>query len=240
MLLAVADDEHRLVHARGLEAVEEARQEAPAPELDQALRPLVGEGGQALAQARGQDEARHGFLPFAAAPSSNWSSSCFVLSRWMRSRIAGLLDDAVELGAVVGDQAHVLDLHVVDAPAVAGLVHLVVDRDLGPALGHELRPHRRLVPVDRFLAVEDLLAAVGLDLAHVRALEEVGEELRELLALLRRRGPASAGRARACPSPASRRPRWRPRGSSGDAPRPCRAASGRGPEGWPAPGRCRS
>ena len=73
------------MHARGLEAVEETRQEAPPPELDQALRPLLGEGSQALAQARGQDEPRHGFFAFGAAPSSNWSSSCFVLSRWTRS-----------------------------------------------------------------------------------------------------------------------------------------------------------
>ena len=84
-LLPVPDDEHGFVHPRGLEAVEEARQETPAPELDQALRPLLGEGSQALAEARGQDEACHGFLPFVAAPSSNWSSSCFVFSRWTRS-----------------------------------------------------------------------------------------------------------------------------------------------------------
>ncbi len=83
--LAVADDEDGLVYPGGQEAVEKARKEAPASELDQALRPLLGEGSQALAEARGQDEARHGFLPFAAASSSNWSSSCFVLSRWTRS-----------------------------------------------------------------------------------------------------------------------------------------------------------
>ena len=84
-LLAVADHEDGLVHARGLEAVEEPRQEAPPAQLDQALRPLLGERSQTLAEARGQDEAGHGFLPFVAPPSSNWSSSCFVLSRWTRS-----------------------------------------------------------------------------------------------------------------------------------------------------------
>jgi hypothetical protein len=71
-------------------------------------------------------------------------------------------------------------------PELVGLLHLVVDRDRRPTLGDELGAHGRLVPVERLLAVDDLLAAVGLDLADVRALQEVGEELRELLPLLRR------------------------------------------------------
>ena len=83
-LLAVTDHEHGLLHAGRLEPVQQPRQEAPSAELDEALRPLLGEGREALAQARRQDEARHGFFA-PLAPSSNCSSSCFVLSRWTRS-----------------------------------------------------------------------------------------------------------------------------------------------------------
>ena len=73
------------MNPRGLEAVQQARQETLPAELDQPLRSLLGEGGEALAQARREDEPGHGFLAFVAAPSSNWSSSCFVLRRCMRS-----------------------------------------------------------------------------------------------------------------------------------------------------------
>src|SRR5262249_24216448 len=84
-LLAVPDDEGGLVHPGGLEPVEEARQKASPSELDQALGPLVGERSQALADARREDEASHGFFPLLVAESSNLSSSSFALSRLMRS-----------------------------------------------------------------------------------------------------------------------------------------------------------
>jgi hypothetical protein len=69
--LPVTDHQDRLVDARRLEPVQEARQEAPPAELDQPLRALLGERREALPEAGGENEAGHGFLAFAAAPSSN-------------------------------------------------------------------------------------------------------------------------------------------------------------------------
>ncbi len=84
-VLPVADDQKGLVDTGGLEAVQQAREETPPAELDQPLGTLFGEGSEPLPQARREDEPGHGFLPFGAAPSSNWSSSCFVLRRCIRS-----------------------------------------------------------------------------------------------------------------------------------------------------------
>src|SRR5262249_58559375 len=83
-VLLVPDDEDGFVHARGPEPVQKTRQETPALKFDQSLGPLVSERGQALAHASGQDESGHGFGPLVVE-SSNWSSSCLVLSRWTRS-----------------------------------------------------------------------------------------------------------------------------------------------------------
>src|SRR6266446_6186545 len=102
--------------------------------------------------------------------------------------VRGGLDDLVELGPVVRDEADALDDHVVDEPAVAVPVHLVLDRDLGAVLGGDAGADRGLIAVDGVAEVGDLLAAVELDLRQVRALEQVGEEVHEL--------PALAGRAR--------------------------------------------
>src|SRR5262249_27573032 len=70
------------------------------------------------------------------------------------------LDDLVELGPIVRDQADPLDDHVVHEPAVTLLVHLVVDRDLGTVLGGDARAHGGLVALDGVAEVADLLAAV--------------------------------------------------------------------------------
>src|SRR4029453_4149280 len=106
------------------------------------------------------------------------------------------LDDLVELGTVVRDQADAFDDHVVHQPAVARLVHPVLDRDLAAALGDELGLHLGLIALDRVAVVGDLLAAVRLDLAYVRALQQVAEELDELVPLGRGAAlPVTAQRA---------------------------------------------
>src|SRR4029077_5864897 len=84
-VLAVSDNQDGLVHPGSLEPVEQAREKASPFELDQTLGPLLGQGSEALADARREYEACQGFGPLDAAASSNWSSSCFVLSRWTRS-----------------------------------------------------------------------------------------------------------------------------------------------------------
>src|SRR5262245_35933323 len=90
-------------------------------------------------------------------------------------------DDAVELGAVVADQAHVLDADVVNKPAVALLTHLRLDGHLGALARQHLRAHGRVLAVDRLVRVVQLLAPVEVDLRDVGALEKVGEHLDELL-----------------------------------------------------------
>ena len=96
----------------------------------------------------------------------------------------GGLDDLVELGAVVGDEAHALDIDVVDEPPGPLLEQSVVDRNLGAALGRDAGGDRGGIAVDALVGVRDLFSAVELDLGDVRSLEQVGEQRRELLALL--------------------------------------------------------
>src|SRR5438128_5834713 len=105
-------------------------------------------------------------------------------------------DDLVELGPVVRNEADALDEDVIDEPLVAALEHPVIDRDLRPLFGRDLRLDGRLVAVDRLPHIGDLLAAVELDLGDVGPLEEIGEELNKLLPLRRRpRGPVARQRA---------------------------------------------
>src|SRR5207245_1189280 len=92
-------------------------------------------------------------------------------------------DDLVELGPVVGDEAHALDDDVVDEPLLAAPEHPVVDRDLGALLGDELGADDRTLALDGFADVLDLLTAVERDLPDVGALEEIREEADELVAL---------------------------------------------------------
>src|SRR6266571_1452944 len=95
-------------------------------------------------------------------------------------------DRLVELSAVVRDEAHALDGHVVDEPAPVAPVHPVLDRDLGALLRDEPRANAGGVVRGRVTQVDDALAAVGLELADVRALQQVGEQPRDLVALVRR------------------------------------------------------
>src|SRR5260370_13984089 len=105
-------------------------------------------------------------------------------------------DDRVELGAVVGDEAHALDVHVVGAPALALREHLVVHGHLGALPRDDPRAHRDEIAVRDLAGVEDALARVALDLGDVGALEEIAEEPDELVALGRRaRRPVTAERA---------------------------------------------
>src|SRR5437867_1834843 len=98
-------------------------------------------------------------------------------------RVAGGADHAVELRAIVGDQAQVLHQDVVDEPAVALAEEPGLHRHLGALGGDDARPDDRTVAVDLLAHVGELLATVLVDARDIRLLEQVGEELRELLAL---------------------------------------------------------
>src|SRR5437867_1300315 len=98
-------------------------------------------------------------------------------------RVAGALDDRVELRAVVGDEADALQGDVIRPPALALQEHAIVDRDRRALFRHDQGPHHGAVTVHRLAEILDLLAGVILDLRDVRLLEQVAEETRELLAL---------------------------------------------------------
>src|SRR5262249_33972532 len=51
------------------------------------------------------------------------------------------LDDPIELAAVGRDEAHAIDLQIVDAPATVPEMEPVVERDLATAVRENLRPH---------------------------------------------------------------------------------------------------
>src|SRR5512132_2441140 len=105
------------------------------------------------------------------------------------------LDDLVELRAVVRHEADTLDDHVVGAPPTVGEAQAVIDGHLGALLRRDQRLDRGLVTLDGLARVDDLLALIEVDLRHVRAVEEIGEQAREVLALLRRaRVPVRAQR----------------------------------------------
>src|SRR6266850_3494038 len=52
-------------------------------------------------------------------------------------------DHAIELGPIVGDQAHVRDEDVVDEPSILVFQEPRFDRDLGALARHDSRPHGR-------------------------------------------------------------------------------------------------
>src|SRR5262245_15846640 len=113
-------------------------------------------------------------------------------------RVGLALDDRVELVAVVVDEAHALDQHVVDQPLAArsALLHPVIDVELAALPGEEARLHGGHAVVDAVAEIGDALALVELDLGEIGVLEHVGEELDELLALGRRAlGPVAGQRA---------------------------------------------
>src|SRR5882724_8781430 len=100
-------------------------------------------------------------------------------------RVAGALDDRVELRAVVGDEADALERDVVRPPALALREHAVVHGDGRALFRHDQGPDHGAVTVDHLAEVLDLLAGIILDLRDVRLLEQISEEARELLALRR-------------------------------------------------------
>src|SRR5262249_15662526 len=103
----------------------------------------------------------------------------------LHERLVGLgLQDLVDLGPVIGHEADALDDDVVHEPAPVLLVQPVVDGDLGAPLGDDPGLHGRVVAVDAVADVAHLLALVELDLADVRAIEQLGEQPDELLPLL--------------------------------------------------------
>src|SRR6266699_106598 len=98
-------------------------------------------------------------------------------------RVARALDDRVELGAVVADEADALDAHVVDGPAPIVQEHAVVDGDLRLLLRDDAGLDDGQLALDGVAGVLDLLPGIALDLRDVRVLEEVAEERDELLPL---------------------------------------------------------
>src|SRR3989441_12801541 len=103
------------------------------------------------------------------------------------------LNDRIELRSVVSDKADPLDDDVIDEPAVATPVHSIVDGNLRALLGDDLGAHGRQLALGRLAGVADLLAGVQLELGHVRALHEVGEQFDEFF-LLGRRAPVPVPR----------------------------------------------
>ncbi len=124
-------------------------------------------------------------------------------------RVRGVPDDPVELGPVVRHETDAVDAEVVDPPAVADVVHRVVERHLHVAGEEERRPHDRVAAIHRLATKDRLLRAVLVDLGEVRALDQLGEEAGEVLALRRRSLRPSAAPACASTSPRSRRSRRR-------------------------------
>src|SRR5207247_8403494 len=71
-VLAEADHDGGLAHARGGEALEEAHEEALPPDLDQALRPPVREAEEALADGGGEEDRGHALRISASAARSRY------------------------------------------------------------------------------------------------------------------------------------------------------------------------
>src|SRR5438552_10583049 len=159
----------------------------PRPRADRArTRSAVTRGPASPAPSglNGRERSRSRRLVLLPGPAGSVELALAVLHLRDRLLVRGGLDDLVELGPVVGDEAHALDIDVVDEPSVPALEHPVVDRDFGALLGGEPGLDRRHVAIDGIAGVRDLLAAVPLDLRAVRALEQVGEHGHELLAIL--------------------------------------------------------
>src|SRR6266568_4271568 len=117
------------------------------------------------------------------------------LHRLDETIVAVRLDDLIELRPVIRHETDALDVDVVNHPPVAMPEEPVGDRYLGAVLGDDLGAHGGKVAIHALAAVDDLLAAVQLDLGDVGALEEVAEEPHEIRALsLPQRQPVAAKR----------------------------------------------
>src|SRR5438128_12582139 len=77
--------------------------------------------------------------------------------------VGGALDDLVELGPIVVDEAHASDQDVAGAPALATEDHPVVHGDLAAVLGDDLGLHGGEVAIDLVPEKGDLLTVVELD-----------------------------------------------------------------------------
>src|SRR5439155_3262042 len=75
-------------------------------------------------------------------------------------RIGLRLDDPIELAAIGRDEAHTVDLEVVDTPATLPEVQAIVERDLGAPLSLHLRPHRGEARVDGLARIGDVLTRI--------------------------------------------------------------------------------
>src|SRR6202035_2873587 len=75
------------------------------------------------------------------------------------------LDDAAELGLVVGHQTHAIDVQVVDGPAVARLVQPVLDLDLRALGGDDPGLHESGIALHALARIADGLPGILLDLA---------------------------------------------------------------------------
>src|SRR3989454_11879354 len=139
-------------------------------------------GARIRSESQSRQGGRRGSLLFRARRDRNH----FRLHPRHELLIRRSLNDRIELRSVVGDEADSLDDDVIDEPAVAAPVHSIVDGNLRALLGDDLGAHSRLLTLNRLAGVADLLACVQLELGHVRALQEVGEQLDEFLLLDRR------------------------------------------------------
>src|SRR5262249_47448315 len=98
-------------------------------------------------------------------------------------RVAAGADHAIELRAVIGDEAQVLDEDVVGEPAISLEGEPRLHGDLRSLGGDDARAHHRLVARDLLAHVVEAFAPVLVDAGDVGLLEQIGEELGELLTL---------------------------------------------------------
>ena len=112
----------------------------------------------------------------------------------------GFGDHAVELGAIVVDQADVLGNDIVDFPLIADQVRLVVDRVFFALAGEDFTADVGEGAIDVFVSVDDFCIGVGLDNVGVGAFEHFGEQARRILLVPGASAGASLRRGNAWPS----------------------------------------
>jgi hypothetical protein len=99
------------------------------------------------------------------------------------SFVRGLRNHPVKLGAVVVDQADIVDDDVVDSPIFLHKVHFVVDGQIFRAVGDEPRFHHSLVRVARFACIRDDRIFIGSDAADVGSRQSACQQVGEFLSL---------------------------------------------------------
>src|SRR6185369_4343618 len=93
----------------------------------------------------------------------------------------GAGEDAIELRAKVRRQADIVDDDIVDFPLPVDAVQAIIDGEIFAGAVDDFGIDLRLVLIDAFAHKNNLLAAVGLERAHVRAFDKRGEHRDELV-----------------------------------------------------------